>query len=301
MHNGKRHNKKQHYIPQFYLKRFTDESGYLHIYDFDKQRYFKSVPKEFGYERYLYETRLSKPNRMGEQFLLTNDIENIFAKYEGKFDAFLKKLDRICTPMQRKGILILHGEEKVILRRFIANMFFRNPITMERMKLNEVPDDFFESDAKEKLNQFLEIIGGFNADELVAAAIKKVMLTDELEKNNIKSFVEKIQSLWFTFLYSSTLPFITSSFPVILGNDKTIPADDKSCIYIALSLSLSVVFGNYKDSNKKHNRLAYVDDEVVDFFNKQQLKNITELKGYLVTPSKEIIDKYCKLENGKVI
>lgn len=293
--------KKQHYIPQFYLKRFTDESGYLHIYDFDKQRYFKSVPKEFGYERYLYETRLSKPNRMGEQFLFTNDIENIFAKYEGKFDAFLKKLDRICTPMQRKGVLILHGEEKVILRRFIANMFFRNPITMERMKLNEVPDDFFESDAKEKLNQFLEIIGGFNADELVAAAIKKVMLTDELEKNNIKSFVEKIQSLWFTFLYSSTFPFITSSFPVILGNDKTIPADDKSCIYIALSPSLSVVFGNYQDSNKKHNRLAYVDDEVVDFFNKQQLKNITELKGYLVTPSKEIIDKYCKLENGKVI
>ena len=184
----KRITKKQHYIPRFYLRRFTDDAGYLHIYDFDKQRYIKSVPKEFGYEKYLYETRLSKPNRMGEQFLLTNDIENIFAKYEGEFDSFLKKLDSICTPNQRKGALILHGQEKDILRRFIANLFFRNPVTMDRMNLNEVPDDFFEPEAKEKFNQFLEIIGGFNADELVLAAIKKVMLTDEFETKNIKSF-----------------------------------------------------------------------------------------------------------------
>ena len=290
----KRITKKQHYIPQFYLRRFTDNAGYLHIYDFDKQRYIKSVPKEFGYEKYLYETRLSKPNRMGEQFLLTNDIENIFAKYEGEFDNFLKKLDRICTPTQRKGVLILHGEEKDILRRFIANMFFRNPITMDRLNLNEVPADFFEPDAKEKFNQFLDIIGGFNADELVSAAIKKVMLTDELEKNNIKSFVEQIQNLWFTFLYSERLQFITSSFPVILGNDKTIPTEDKSCIYVALSPSVSVVFGNYQGSKEKHNRLAYVDDEVVDFFNRQQIMNITYLKGYLIAPSKMLIEEYCK-------
>lgn len=289
---GKDITKKQHYIPQFYLRRFTDDAGYLHIYDFDKQRHIKSVTKEFGYEKYLYETRLSKPNRMGEQFLLTNDIENIFAKYEGEFDSFLKKLDRICTPSQRKGILILHEQEKDVLRRFIANLFFRNPITMQQMHLDKVPDDFFEEDAKEKFNQFLEIVGVCNADELVIAATKKVMLTDELETNNIKSFVEKINGLYFTFLYSSGLPFITSSFPVILGNDKTIPSDDKSCIYLALSPSLSVVFGNFQDSNKKNNRLAYVDDEVVDFFNRQVLKKIADLRGYLIAPSKKIADKY---------
>lgn len=289
---GKDITKKQHYIPQFYLRRFTDDAGYLHIYDFDKQRHIKSVTKEFGYEKYLYETRLSKPNRMGEQFLLTNDIENIFAKYEGEFDSFLKKIDRICTPSQRKGILILHEQEKDVLRRFIANLFFRNPITMQQMHLDKVPDDFFEEDAKEKFNQFLEIVGVCNADELVIAATKKVMLTDELETNNIKSFVEKINGLYFTFLYSSGLPFITSSFPVILGNDKTIPSDDKSCIYLALSPSLSVVFGNFQDSNKRNNRLAYVDDEVVDFFNRQVLKKIADLRGYLIAPSKKIADKY---------
>ena len=298
---GKNITKKQHYIPQFYLRRFTDDAGYLHIYDFEKQRYIKSVPKEFGYEKYLYETRLSKPNKMGEQFLLTNDIENIFAKYEGEFDSFLKKLDSKCTPNQRKGALILHGQEKDILRRFIANLFFRNPVTMDWMNLNEVPDDFFEPEAKEKFNQFLEIIGGFNADELVLAAIKKVMITDEFETNNIKSFVEKINGLYFTFLYSSGLPFITSSVPVILGNDKTIPSDDKSCIYIALSPSLSVVFGNYQDSNKKNNRLAYVDNEIVNFFNRQTLKKIVNLRGYLIASSKQIADKYSEFKNGGML
>ena len=295
---GKNITKKQHYIPQFYLRRFTDDAGYLHIYDFDKQRYIKSVPKEFGYEKYLYETRLSKPNRMGQQFLLANDIENVFAKYEGEFDMFLKKLDRICTPSQRKGALILHGQEKELLCRFIANLFFRNPITMEQMNLDKVPDDFFEEDAKEKFNQFLEIFGLCNADELVIAAAKKMMLTDELETNNIKSFVEKINGLYFTFLYSSGLPFITSSFPVILGNDKTIPADDKSCIYIALSPSLSVVFGNYQDSNKKNNRLAYVDNGVVDFFNHQHLKSIKAINGYMISSTNKMIDKYCKNARG---
>lgn len=284
--------KKQHYIPQFYLRRFTDESGYLHIYDCDKHRYFQSVSKEFGYEKFLYETRLSKPNRIGEQFLLTNDIENIFAKYEGEFDAFLKKLDRICTPNQRKGILLLRGNEKNILRRFIANLFFRNPITMERMNLDKVPDDFFEGDAKMQFNKFLDIIGLCNADEIVIAAMKKCMLTDEFEKNNIKSFVEQIQSLRFTFLYTGHLPFITSSFPVILGKDKTIPVEDKSCIYLALSPTLSVVFGNYKDSREKHNRLAYVDDEITDFFNEQQVKAI-DSKRYLIANSKEILYRYC--------
>lgn len=187
----------------------------------------------------------------------------------------------------------MHGQEKDVLRRFIANLFFRNPVTMKQMNLDKVPDDFWEEDAKEKFNQFLETIGCCNADELVIAAIKKVMLTDELEKNNVKSFVDQIQSLRFTFMYSNHLPFITSSFPVILGNDKTIPTDDKSCIYLALSPSLSVIFGNYQDSNRKHNRLAYVDDEIVDFFNRQQTNKTIELKGYLVTSSKKLINKYC--------
>lgn len=108
----KRITKKQHYIPQFYLRRFTDDAGYLHIYDFDKQRYIKSVSKEFGFEKYLYETRLSKPNRMGEQFLLTNDIENIFANYEGKFDSFLKKLDSMHTKSKKRRSYIARTGER---------------------------------------------------------------------------------------------------------------------------------------------------------------------------------------------
>ena len=273
--------KKQHYIPQFYLRRFTDEKGFLHIYDFNKQRYFKTAPKDFGYENYLYETPLSKPDIIGEKFLLENHIEDIFAKYEGEFDTFLKKLDKICTPYQRKGVLILHDDEKNVLRRFIANMFFRNPITMERMNLNKVPDNFFEEDEKVQLNEGF----GFNADELVVAAQKKAMLTEEFEKNNIKSFVERIQNLDFTFLYSKHIPFITSSFPVIMGKDE-------SFIHFPLSQYLSVHFENYPKSKEKNNRLAYVDDDVVDFCNRQQLKFIKKLKWCLIAPSKEIIDKY---------
>lgn len=105
--------KRQHYIPQFYLRRFTDDVGCLHIYDFDRQRYIKSVPNKFGYEKYLYETRLSKPNRMGEEFLLTNDIENTFSKYEGEFDSFLKNWIGYVRQIKEKVLLSCMGRRKM--------------------------------------------------------------------------------------------------------------------------------------------------------------------------------------------
>ena len=288
--------KKQHYIPRFYLKRFTDDEGYLYVYDTDKKQFFRTVPEDFGYKRYLYETRLSKPNRNGEDFLLTNHIEDIFAQYEGKFDLFLKKLDKICTPNQRKHALILKPDEKKLLLSFIANLVFRNPITMDYLHLNEVPDDIFEEDAKAKLEEFLSILDVCNADELLLAAKKKVMLTDESEKNNIKSFIESNKDLHFTFFYSRGLQFITTSYPVILGNDISVVSENKNCIYMALSPNLAVLYDNYEKSKDQNNRLGFVDDELVDYCNKQQLKPVFNKNKYLIASSKELIERYSMLE-----
>ena len=290
--------KKQHYIPRFYLERFTDNDGYLYIYDIENNHPFRTVPEKFGYERYLYETRLSKPNRNGEDFLLTNHIEDIFAQYEGKFDMFLKKLDRICTPNQRKNALILKSDEKKLLLSFIANLVFRNPITMDYLHLDEVPADIFEEDAKAKLNEFLSIIDVCNADELLLAAIKKVMLTDESEKNNIKSFIESNSDLHFTFFYSKGLQFITSSYPVILGNDITVVSENKRCIFLALSPNLAVLYDNYDNSKEKNNRLGVVDDEVVEYCNMQQLKPIFNQNKYIIANSKELINRYFATKEG---
>ena len=285
----KKEKKRQHYIPKFYLKRFTDESNLLHIYDFKNQKYFWHSPNDWGFVNHLYETPLSNPDKMGEKYLLENHIENLFMNYEGEFDIFLKKLDKICTPYQRKGVLILHDDEKNVLRRFIANMFFRNPITMERMNLNKVPDNFFEEDAKVHLNGFLNEVFGINADELVIAAQKKAMLTEEFEKNNIKSFVERIQNLDFTFMFSKNIPFITSSFPVTISKGE-------NSIYLALSSSLSVLLYPPRNSKDNYDFFSYIEDEDVDFCNRQQLKFIKKLKGCLIAPSKETIDRYCGTE-----
>lgn len=285
--------KKQHYIPRFYLKRFTDKDGFLHIFDTEKHYYFRATPDSFGYENNLYETKMAIPNKLGEKFLLRNDIENTFARYEGEFDAFLKKLDRICTPKQSKNALILHTDEKEILYRLIANFLLRNPVTMDELDLNNT--GFMNTDEKERLDKLLCMLSLCSIDELIMFTNKKFALTEEIDGNGIKQISDNIRKLGFVFVYSPEGHFITSSFPITIGEDNAILSEDKTSIHCALSPKLSVLFGNYSAFEHMHNRMIRIENNnIVRKVNDQAAKPILNHGRTLIASSKENLMKYIK-------
>lgn len=289
----KKYTKRQHYIPQFYLKRFTDEEGYLHVYDMENKKYFHTAPINFGCENNLYETPISTPNKLGEQFLLRNDIENTFARYEGEFASFLKRLDHICTPNQNPNALILNKEEKEILYRLISNILLRNPITMDELELNNT--DYMDLDEKERLDKVLGALSLCSINELIRFTNKKFVLTEEIDGNGIKQITDNIRKLIYVFMYSPKRHFITSSFPITIGEDVVISGEDKTCIYCALSPSLSVLFGNYNELEKYSNRMTVLDEEsIVNAFNKQTAKPIANRKRLLIASSKEDLIRYMR-------
>lgn len=47
--------KKQHYVPRFYLERFVDEQGGVHVYDFKQNKFYKTTPEGICCQNCLYE------------------------------------------------------------------------------------------------------------------------------------------------------------------------------------------------------------------------------------------------------
>ena len=76
----------------------------------------------------------------------------------------------------------------------------------------------------------------------------------------------------FRFYYANEQEFITSDAPVCIGNDQSIQAEHKICIYLALTPKIAVLFGNYKESYNAKNRMLLIDAETVDEFNLQFIR-----------------------------
>ena len=124
--------KTQHYVPRFYLQNFTDDDGYLWVYDTQNECIKRVTPESICAENYLYETRFEHASEKAGKFVIPNDIENIYSKYEGKFSSLIKKIQEICVPSQNENALIIHTSEKEVLFSFIANLCVRNPRNMKK-------------------------------------------------------------------------------------------------------------------------------------------------------------------------
>lgn len=147
---------KQHFVPQFYLKEFTDSNEFIHIFNFETQKYHKSRPKDFCYQKNLYETQWENANSELGEYVLQNDIEKIFSNYEGKYAEFLKRLKNICTRSQNPNAIILNAKEKNIFYSFVVNFIVRNPESMNLLKLNEIPENINESECIMDIRRLLE-------------------------------------------------------------------------------------------------------------------------------------------------
>lgn len=294
---------REHYVPQFYLKNFADDKGLLHIYDFKQKKIFTQSPKNICYKNNLYETKWENAHPNLGEFVLQNHIENIFCEYEGEFSKVLTTILRVCIPSQNPNALILQGNERNIFLRLIVNMIVRNPENMEALALNRLePNDINDENISQICN-LLDDIGLGGGNSLCLTAKKKAMLTDEFENNFTHACFEALKKLNYTFFYAQTNSLITSNIPVCIGNDPIIIEDDKTCVYLAISPKVAVLFGNYKSSRNFKNRMIYIGEKQVENFNRI-LINHSDNKRILITNSDATIRKYVEVvrseHNGKL-
>lgn len=287
--------RNQHYVPRFYLERFIDDGGSLHIYDTKNKKFYKQKPENACYQKFLYEVEWHGTKRVSEKYLLPNHIEKIFSRYENEFAPFLRKMDQVCCLDQNPRAFICSANEKVLLIKLVTNFLLRTPKMMEAYSMDEIPDEVGRSDWMQSLREALELMGIGGADDYVKMAYKKVYLTDELGGGLAYDLYERIRSLNFTFFRAKNDIFLTSDQPAIMGNDKTILEEDNRCLYFALSPRVAVLFGNYGNTRHMNNRMIIIEDDVVDEFNMQMLTAISEIKGKIIGNSEKNVMKYIGL------
>lgn len=294
---------KEHYVPQFYLRNFVDENGLLHIYDFKQDKFFKQSLRNVCYESNLYETKWENAHPKLGEFVLPNHIEKLFCEYEGEFSKVLTTILHICCPSQNPNALILQGNERNMFFRFIVNMIVRNPENMEALALNKLEQDDIDNDEVKQIRTMLDDMGFGGADSICLAAKKKAMLTDEFENSFTQACLETLKKLNYTFFYARINSFITSNIPACVGDDPTIIEDDKTCIYLALSPKVAVLFGNYKNSSNFKNRMVCIEEKQVENFNRILVKH-NDNKRFFIGNSDVAIRKYIEAvrsnHNGKL-
>ena len=117
--------KNQHYVPRFYLRSFTDDSGYLSVVRRDVgglTHIFRSKPENVCAENYLYEVRRCE-SQGDEGFIEKGFIEDKLGKTESKlapaYQSLLNSFDRGELPKKEAGV------DLVI--ELVAFLIARNP------------------------------------------------------------------------------------------------------------------------------------------------------------------------------
>lgn len=270
---------KQHYIPRFFLERFADDSKKLYVYDVKNDKEYEANYESFGYENNLYETKWEDANPKLGKFIMQNDIEDTLAKYDGEFSAFLRDLDRRVIPDQNPNALICNKQEKMVLKRLIANLLFRNPETMDMFDTEEILCDVMKNEEVKEICDMLDMMQWRGGKSVVNAAVKKTMVTEEIEGGESQKFIELLSGLPFMFMFSKSNGFMISDLPVSVGIDEYAIGDNKTCVFLPLSSRYAVLFGNYK--NTENNRMVFLDSKntniLVDGYIKKNVENKRKL------------------------
>ena len=285
--------KNQHYVPRFYLRNFADKNGYLWAYDTQNDCIKKVKPESICSEKYLYETKFENASEQAGKYVIPNDIEKIFSKYEYEFSRLIKKIKAICVPEQNKNVLILHTVEKEIFFSFIANLCIRNPLNMHTLKIFDLPVNVYASEEYKNINFILDETGIGRTKSIFLAAQKKALLTEEFSNSLPEQIKKALSNLNFVFFYAQEDMFLTSDIPVIIGDDLYIKDDNTTCLFLALAPKIAVLFGNYPNSKCMRNRMISIKHNIVHHFNQQLFKTTqTSFRKWIIGSSKNQIETY---------
>lgn len=286
--------KKPHIVPEFFLERFTDARGELWVYDVARQKKYESSPGDLCTKRFLYETKWKNASPKLGKFVLPEKIEKTFNKYETEFAALLRDLDYTLVPDQNSNTLICSEKNKTLLFRFIANLLFRNPVTMDMYKLSEVDMDRFGLVETKKFCDFMDKLGIGGGESILIASKKQAFLLEN-DENPMAEFITKLKSLPFSFFYAEEGELVLSNDPVSCGIDNYITGDNKECLYLPLSPKVAVLFGAYRGI--RNNRMYKIDADGVEYLNSRYIGYNECKKDLIICSSKEQRDRVYSILN----
>jgi hypothetical protein len=241
--------KKHHYVPRFYLNYFTDNKGFVFVYDKEDNKMFSAKPESIAFEKYYYtiedETGEADPE-------LIEDLLSHIETYGGQ--AFKQLLLRET----------LNDNEKSNLCAFIACMFIRGPNYR-----SNVENIFGQS--VEKFSKFVasnatyfnkhidpELKRSFPEENISSEEIRKYILEGEysIKANPIVSLYTGIPSIltfgeiffnmkWNFYVATEELHFLTCDNPVFMF-DPTHDPKGKSGVRF-LSKNVEITFPISKD------------------------------------------------------
>jgi len=282
--------KKEHYVPQFYLRGFTNEKGYIAVFDTKDKKYFNARPEDICHIKYLYETKNESNAGLFGEYICLNDIEQLFSKKEKDYAALLNTVQIRC----KKGnidSLILSSQETDMLAELIANLMVRNPANFESVGMNQIDESM-----KQKVTEYLkdlfdgtDIAANYDiSNEICSAAHKKALLSNEIKGSLPNIIAKELLNMDFSFYIADSHIFLSCDNPVIAGKDPFSISNDKTCVYLALTPKISVLFGKYSYSRKMRNRLVCLNDNEIERFNNLLIRSKNYGRFIFASNNKEL-------------
>lgn len=284
--------KKQHYVPQFYLKSFCDESGKLTAFDPIRKKFKRITPQNICFENNLYETPTSDCNEGSVSYINCNYIENIFGKYEGDFASLQRKILAVGTEKNKNDVILNIDEEKLFFH-FIANMLVRNPVSMKKMGIDSLSEDFKETEFYVETTHKLKERGKSEVDSIILCVLKSLCLTKEYSNDGLDLLIEEISKIDYYFLVAKEREFITTDHPVCFESDFFNKTENSNSLYMVLSPHVVVQFGNHSYSKFKRNRMILIPENLVDELNKSIIEKQHYYK-WIIAHSQSAIEKAIK-------
>lgn len=234
---------KEHYVPQFYLSNFSIPGEHGTVYSLEATE-INPGPRKYAVSSLCFSDDLYE-SQYGGQYILHNETEHLFSKFESQQKKLIDKIIEVASHHENfNTALILKKEEKDILFQFIAQLYFRNKTTYERMFNNLKGSVLGKDEWGLMMNAFLK-----------QALNRTIVPTNELRKHEgfqVESFSNELSDFKFHFCYTSKA-FITSNFPIAC-----FPTENECLeIWVPLSTHIGVLFTSKESANITNRLIDY--------------------------------------------
>ena len=286
--------KKQHYVPRFYLRSFTEDSGYLSVVRRDAsglKSAFRTKPENVCAENYLYEVRGCE-SQGDDGFIEKCVIEDKLGKTESKlapaYQSLLNCLDRGELPMNKAGV------DLVI--ELVAFLIVRNPKWLSEVR-----------GAACSRSKELEATGRYSNGDVVCAdlaglegelkqAVEFIYLDTALferyKGTPINSLIDFFPDMDCRFCVAPVdSEFVAASLPVYATWRNEYDANP-CLLYFPLGSRYAALFYR-KRANDRNVNIAYVTSADVDFLNRM-LMNGNFSWDFLMASNPSCLDRLIK-------
>lgn len=286
--------KNQHYVPRFYLRSFTDDSGYLSVVRRDAgglKPVFRTKPENVCAENYLYEVR-RRESQGDDGFIEKGVIEDALGKIENNlapsYRSLLSFLDSGKLPKGEECIALISR-----LAFLLASLIARHPKWLSKVRGNagahsvELLSSAFFSD--KDISQ-MDLAGYRNEFEAIVelACLDTALFRFDKGAPMYDLLVLLLDMDCLFYIAPEGSEFITSSLPV--HAEWKDESDENPCgIYFPLNPRHAVVFRQRLEEDRcvSITRLAAVE---VDSFNRT-LMNGDGLWEFLIARARSKLER----------